>query len=546
LSEKGVILIVDDSPAALVLLTDILKAEGYDVRPADSGELAITAATTVQPDLILLDVRMPGMGGFEVCRQLKASPATRDIPVIFISATADSEERAEGWKLGALDFVSKPFDRKELIGRVGTRLELDRLRVRLMQLVAEQTASLEMANRQLREELAERIRAEQALRESEARFRSMADTASATIWTSGADANIDFVNAHGLSFTGCSLDDLAGDGWKSVVHPEDLATRYSATLPLIDARRPYQAEYRVRRADGEYRWVLDTATPRFLPSGAFAGYVGIAMDLTDLKRNQEQLLAAQKFESVGVLAAGVAHRFNNLMGTIIAEADLTASELRPDSTEHASIMRIDAAAIRASEIVSLLMAYAGGGSTGPPAPLAIAQAVEQALSLFKATALKHIDLSCQIAPKLPAVLADIAQIRQLMINLLTNAQEAINNQKGSIRLAASPTTISQEDAVLHGLPEGGDYVRVEVTDTGCGIAEEARLRIFDPFYTTKALGRGLGLSAVQGIVRSLGGTIRVRSVVGQGSTFEVLLPAFRFGATDATRLNLSRETSASH
>ena len=397
---QGVLLVVDDTPESLVLLTDILAAEGYEVRPADSGELAVAAAAAIRPELILLDIRMPNMNGFEVFRRLQALPETRDIPIIFLSASAETEERLEGWRIGGVDFVSKPFEKQELIARVGARLELSRLQKRLELLVAERTASLETANQQLRDELAERVRAEQALRESEARFRSMADTAPALIWTSGPDTRINFWNSYALTFIGRTLDKLIGDGWKEVLHPEDLETRYPAYVPLIEAHRPYQAEYRICRADGEYRWLLDTATPRFLSDGAFAGYIGIAMDITDLKRNLEQLMAAQKYESVGLLVAGVAHRFNNLMGTIIAEADLAASELSPESAEHANVMRIGATAIRASEIVSLLMSYAGGGSAGVPNLLNLSHVIEESLRLFKATVFKDIDLTVQ--PRKPA------------------------------------------------------------------------------------------------------------------------------------------------
>jgi signal transduction histidine kinase len=191
-------------------------------------------------------------------------------------------------------------------------------------------------------------------------------------------------------------------------------------------------------------------------------------------------------------------------------------------------MRISATAMRASEIVSLLMSYAGGGSGGPPALLNISPAIEEALRLFKATVFAHVDVTVNLENSLPPIEADIAQVRQIAINLLTNAQEALQNQKGSIRVTTSLMANGRGDsAVNYGTLTPGDYVRLEVADTGCGIPEEARLKIFDPFYTTKALGRGLGLSAVQGIVRSLGGTIRVQSTVGRGSTFEVLLPAFR-------------------
>jgi two-component system cell cycle sensor histidine kinase/response regulator CckA len=526
LNGKGVILVVDDTPESLLLLTEILAAEGYEVRPADSGELAIAAATAVRPELILLDIRMPFMDGFEVFRRLKSQEDTRDIPVVFMSATAEAGERLHGWRIGAVDFVSKPFEKQELMARVATRLELSRLQKRLEELVVERTASLETANQKLREELAERIGAEQARRESEARFRNMADTATALIWTSGPDTRIDFCNAYASTFTGRSVNDLLGDGWKAVIHPEDLERRYPAYVPVIQAHSPYQAEYRIRRADGAYRWFLDTATPRFLAHGAFAGFVGIAMDITDLKRNQEQLLTGQKYESLGVLVAGVAHRFNNFMGTIIAEADLAGSELPRESPEYESIQRINATAIRAAEIVSLLMAYAGAGSTGMRGPLNISDVTEEALRLFRATALKRVGFSVDLRRNLPSINADAAQIRQIVMNLLTNAQEALSTEQGSIGVTTSSVTIRAGEAASYGSLPPGEYVCLQVTDTGCGIAEENRLRIFDPFYTTRSLGRGLGLAAVQGIVRSLNGIIRLQSTVGRGSEFEVLLPAF--------------------
>jgi len=527
LSGKGVILVVDDTAECLILLTDILTAEGYEARPADSGTLALACAATIHPELILLDVRMPDIDGLEVFRRLKSRPETRDIPVIFISALADIGERLEGWRIGAVDFVSKPFEKAELLARVATRLELCRLQKSLERLVAERTASLEAANEMLRRELAERIRAEQALCESEARFRHMADTASVLIWTSGPDTRIDFCNQYATAFTGRKAEELVGDGWKDVVHPDDLELEYPTYVPLIDAHRHYKAEYRVRRADGDYRWMLDTATPRFLADGAFAGYVGIAVDITELKRDQEQLLAAQKYESLGVLVAGVAHRFNNLMGTIVAEADLAASGLSSESEVQDSVARINTTALRASEIVALLMAYAGGGSGGALTPVNLSHVVEEALRLFKATAITTVSLTVDLARNLPAVRADVAQLRQVVMNLLTNAQEGLEKQAGSIRVTTSVVELGGADlAANYSALRPGDYVRLEVADTGCGIDENARLRIFDPFYTTKSLGRGLGLASVQGIVRSLGGAIRVRSAPGRGSTFDILLPVF--------------------
>jgi len=232
------------------MLTDILVSQGYDVRPADSGELALASIEATQPELILLDIRMPGMDGFEVCRRLKERTETRQIPLIFLSAITDTKERVEGLRLGAVDFISKPFQQEELLARLRTHLELSRLRAKLEEMVAERTAHLNAANEQLRVELAERLRAERALRESEERFRSMADNAPVVIWTSGPDAKLNFVNRYALKFTGRQFEELTGDGWMKVLHPEDVKVKYPEYFSATGPRREYGAEYRVRRADG--------------------------------------------------------------------------------------------------------------------------------------------------------------------------------------------------------------------------------------------------------------------------------------------------------
>jgi signal transduction histidine kinase len=176
------------------------------------------------------------------------------------------------------------------------------------------------------------------------------------------------------------------------------------------------------------------------------------------------------------------------------------------------------------------MTYAGGGSGGVRGPVNLSHAVEESLRLFRATLLKNVVLTVNLDAKLPPICAEVGQIRQIVMNLLTNAQESLPNLEGSIGVSTSSVMIHAESAALESLPPG-KYVRLEVTDTGHGIDEASRLRIFDPFYTTKSLGRGLGLSAVQGIVRSLGGMIRVQSIVGRGSAFEILIPIFNAGAT---------------
>lgn len=159
MADKGNILAVDDTPASLKLLSDILKTEGYEVRSAINGELALNAAIGNPPELILLDIRMPEMDGFEVCRRLKAHPETRTVPVIFVSALSETDDKVQGFKLGAVDFVTKPYQREELLARVRTHLEINRLRNHLAELVEERTQELRESEKKLRASLLDSITA---------------------------------------------------------------------------------------------------------------------------------------------------------------------------------------------------------------------------------------------------------------------------------------------------------------------------------------------------------------------------------------------------
>ena len=264
------ILIIDDEPESRTFLTAILTQEGYKVRAADSGELALSSIALRQPELILLDIRMEGMDGWDVCRRLKEDKTTLDIPVIFLSASVEPDQRVIGLKMGAVDFVTKPYQRDELLARVRTHLELRRLRVDLQRQVDERTA---------------------ALRESEERFRAMADAAPVLIWASGPDKLCTFFNKRWLEFTGRGLERELGNGWAEGVHPDDLEHCYRTYSSAFDARECFEIEYRLRRSDGEFRWIVDNGVPRFSDTGVFSGYLGSAVDITDRKAAAEQLRA---------------------------------------------------------------------------------------------------------------------------------------------------------------------------------------------------------------------------------------------------------------
>ena len=372
-------------------------------------------------------------------------------------------------------------------------------------------------------------RAAAALQESEARFRNMADTAPVLIWVSGPEKLYTFFNRAWLIFGGRTIGQEIGNGWAERVHPDDLERWSETYVSAFDSRCAFQTEYRLRRADGEYRCLLCEGVPRFQHDGAFAGYIGSCVDITDLKRAQERALAGQKLESMGLLSSGIAHDFNNLLGGILTSAELALTEHAEGAPWEEELLRIKAAAVSGAQIVRELMIL---GAKDDPAfePVNCSLLVREMVQMLKVLISKSAVLKIDLAEERVMVCGNAAQIRQLIMNLVINASQAIGERTGEIRIATKMLTKDQSTpiAVEANLP-GVEYLMLEVADTGAGMTEEVKAKIFDPFFSTKATGRGLGLAVVQGVVRAHKGVIRLVSSPGSGTTFQVLLPCIPAG-----------------
>ena len=369
--------------------------------------------------------------------------------------------------------------------------------------------------------LRQRKRTEIALRESEENFRNLANTAPVMIVVSGQDGKATFFNKVWLDFTGRTIEQELGAGWIDEVHPEDrdrLVVEYSASL---ETRNNCKLEYRLRRADGEYRHILCTGVPRFKPGRRFDGFIASCIDLTDVKRVEDEARARHNLESLGVLAGGIAHDFNNLLGGALANVELAEAQIDEGVPPKDELQQIRTVAIRGSEIVRQLMIYAGKESDALE-PVDVSSVVEEMLELLKVSISKHAVLKTTLGKGLPAVSGNAAQIRQVVMNLITNASEAMGEGGGVIRVITESVIASN----AHGdeSPQKAAYVRIEVSDTGSGITLKDQRRLFDPFFTTKFAGRGMGLAVVQGIVQRHGGTIHVESSIGEGTSVEILLP----------------------
>jgi len=372
-------------------------------------------------------------------------------------------------------------------------------------------------------DITERRRADDAARENARLFRDMADASPVMICATGSDGQATFFNKGWLAFTGSTMEEELGTGWARNVHPEDRERALAEIAGSFEARRYCQTEYRLRRADGDYRWILCHGAPRFEAGSQLAGYVASAIDITDLKRSHEEAVARQKLESLGVLAGGIAHDFNNLLGSIVAESELLETELPAESPARAGVARIRRVAGHASAIVHELLAYEGKGDP-MLGPVDLSALVSEALDLLTVSISKRARLNVNLSQGL-MIRANASQMWQVVLNLVTNASDALEGRSGVITLTSSPMRISSTEADgYEPALRPGDYARLEVGDTGCGIPKAVRARIFDPFFTTKRSGRGWGLAVVQGIVRTHQGGLRVTSEAGQGTRFEVLLP----------------------
>jgi PAS domain S-box-containing protein len=308
------------------------------------------------------------------------------------------------------------------------------------------------------------------------------------------------------------------------VHSEDRQLVSDSAVRARSTGEPVAGEFRIIRADGEIRFVRSVLQAIRDEHGTVIRVVGATQDITDLKRAQQESAARQKLESLGTLASGIAHDFNNLLGAVLATSELALAELEDGLQPREELGAIRDVALRGSEIVRQLMVYAGAESA-TVGPVDMSRIVREMIELLKVSVSKHALLETDLANDLSTVQADAAQIRQIVMNLVTNASEAIGDRDGVIRIATRRTSLDQGSFdETSGRVSAADYVQLEVSDTGCGMPSQVQNRVFDPFFTTKPAGHGLGLAIVDGIVRSLQGKIHVASELGKGTTFQISLP----------------------
>jgi signal transduction histidine kinase/CheY-like chemotaxis protein len=401
----------------------------------------------------------------------------------------------------------------------------------------EERSKLRASERTLAAELVKTV---EALRREEERWQLTIEATAEVVW--------DFDVVRGTVFLGPGFERITGRpstmdlaGLREIVDPQDYErVRSSLRRALEDpAERVWEYELRILHAEVGTRHVLARAVLQRDATGSATRLVGSIVDRTDDHQMAESRLAAQKLESVGLLAGGIAHDFNNLLTSILANTSLAKKELGSAESVRKHLEIVETASQQAAELTRQLLAYSGRGRIVVE-PVAIDRIVRDIVRVLEVSVSRRATLTLELDGLDGIVDADVAQLQQVVMNLVTNAADAVTSTRGRIVVRSHVRAVDEAEArrSTHAVIEPGRYVVLEVTDDGRGMSDEVRERIFDPFFTTKATGRGLGLSAILGILRGHHAGLVVESKVGEGTTFRMYFPLGR-SSQERVRLPLS-------
>lgn len=526
---RGELLIVDDSAASLAYLSSMLTQASYQVREAPSGELALMTLGVRLPELVLLDVRMPEMDGFELCRRIKANPATEDIPVIFLSAQDESPDKVLGLQVGAVDFIGKSFSPEEMLARIDTHITLSRVKKAL---------------KQERTHLEDRVR-ERTNELSQERQLLMTVVDSGPDWIYATDREHKFLLANRNMATSLGYsdpDDLIGL-CDCVAFPRDNCFKsigdrscawHGDELEVLSGKPVYRAQERIALPTGTSIFFETYKSPLRDTENNIYGVLCYRRDITQrLKIEAENrtleraLWQSKKMEAIGQLAGGIAHDFNHLLSLIMGYAQFAQTALSNGKIEKLDgyLTEVLKAGTEGQAVVAQLLAFSRTDEVAE-STIDIGPVITETIESLSHAIYPNIDLQLSIEQSLPPVAIKAIQVKQIVTNLVINARDALGSE-GSIKVRLYRETISSPLTCRSCQRQfQGNYLTFSIEDNGSGIAPEVIDKIFYPFFTTKDVGNGvgLGLPMVHGIVHSSGGHIQTESLPGKGTRFLIMVP----------------------
>ena len=487
------ILIIDDQPANLKLLVDLLRQKDHVLLVASSGRQALDILESQVPDLILLDVMMPGMDGFQVCEEIKKNPERSDVPVIFLTALGDIEDKNRAFDAGGVDFIPKPFHEQEVLLRIHTHLTLHKQRQELEQ--KKETLSVTL--------------------------RSIGDG----VITTDTSGKVVFLNKIAEKLTGWSNDEAYGKDSTEVFNIINEKTREKCANP---AQKVLEIGSIINLANhtalitktGSTISIADSGAPIRDRNSRIIGVVIVFRDVTHENMLEEELLKSKKLESIGILAGGIAHDFNNILAAIMGNIDLAGHFIHDDAERAEELLQAaKKASKRAVKLTNQLLTFSRGGN-----PVKESAALPKIVSESADFILQGSKVSCRysFAEDIWPVDVDAGQISQVVQNIILNGIQAMP-EGGIIDVDGKNCTDLTKETLLSA--HDGNYVRIRIHDQGIGIPHQILDKIFDPYFSTKQLGNGLGLAICYSIIQKHDGYITTSSSPGEGTTFTIYLPA---------------------
>ncbi len=541
-AEKIPVLLVDDRPENLIALEGLLEDMGLEIHKAVSGNEALRLTLKHDFAIVLMDVRMPDMDGFETAELMRANPKTRRLPIIFVTAAMrGAEHQFKGYEAGAFDYLLKPVEPTILRSKMRVFCDLYQQRrtiemheQQLEELVRQRTAELQRANEELQSDIAERTLAEQALERAVYEWKTAMDASADIIYILDLDRCLMRANRAFYEMTGCTAEEATGRHIVHILHPDVDSTACPVCRAqegkqdiLVSLEAEHPANPLGRPVEIASRFVRDR-------QGAPISLTVSMHDLTHERKAQEerskledQLRHVQKMESIGQLAGGVAHDFNNMLTAVIGYATLIKLHSAQESTLKAYAEQILEVSEKAANLTQKLLVFSRKQEI-ELRPTDLNALIRNLEKLLRRLIGENIELRIQLTDTDLTVMADPGQLEQVIMNLCTNARDSMPHC-GLLTIETGAVTIDETYLSTHLFERPGPCALISVSDTGTGMDEMTRERIFEPFFTTKEQGKGtgLGLSIVYGIVRQHKGEIHVYSEPGKGSTFRIYLPLIK-------------------
>ncbi|MES2180090.1 MAG: response regulator [Gemmatimonadota bacterium] len=510
-SRPSRVLIVDDERHNRQLLEVMLRPEGFFIEVATSGEEALAMVAHEPPDLILLDIMMPGMDGYQVATAIKSNPITRNIPVIIVTALDDRDSRMRGLSAGAEDFLTKPVNRSELCVRVRNLLRLK-------------------AYGDYHDKYSQILEGEVDLRtadlvESERLYRSTFDAAPVGVVHMGLDGRWLRVNQRVCDLLGYTRDELENSRISELADEQYVAIEANLIARMMSGGADHHVvdEMRFRRRNGGFVWARVNVSVHRDAEGTPRHFISVIEDITERRVLEEQVRQAGKMDAIGQLAAGVAHDFNNLLTVILGFTELVSGDANTVERHGKELHEIIRAARSAAGLTKQLLAFSRQ-QVLTTRPIDVNGLITDMTGMLARLIGEHVDISLRLTPDIDFALADRGQLEQVVMNLVVNARDAMPSG-GHVFIETR--NIELENSAFHDeaiVP--GAYVMLGITDSGTGMTKETQRRLFEPFFTTKETGKGtgLGLSTTYGIVKQSKGYVWVYSELNVGTTFKVYLP----------------------